>query len=78
MTPLMWRIIDLMLLLALRKSMINLLLLNLRLWRSLSSLRRRLGNLTLHSWLVVPLLDLFWKCYLLIAPIAVALGNGST
>jgi len=78
MTPLMWRIINLMLLLAWGMAIVILLLLNFRLLRSLSSLWRSLRNLTLHSWLVVPLVNFLTKFFLLIAPISIAIGNDLT
>ena len=53
-------------------------LVELEVVEELVELVEEVGDLTLHSWLVVPLLDFFSKCFLLIASIAVAFGDGTT
>ena len=44
----------------------------------LDELVEELMELTLHTWLVVPLLDFFSKGFLLHASFVIAIGDGST
>ena len=71
MTPMLLMIVKLVFLL------VNLMFLA-RLWRSLSSSRRNLRNLTMHASLKSLFLNFFAKCFFLFLSLSASVGYSST
>ena len=76
------RVVELMLFLSWRISIVFMLLIDLlflaSLWRSLSSSRRSLRNLTMHASLKSPFLKFFVKCFGMFMSLSASVGYGST
>ena len=76
------RVVNLMLLLSWGISIVVLRLMNLMflasLWRSLSSSRMSLSNLTMHASLKSPFLNFLAKCFFLFSSLSASVGYGST
>ena len=76
------RVVNLMLLLSWRISIVFMLFMNLMflvsLWRSLSSSRRNLRNLTMHASLKSSFVSFFAKCFFMFTSLSALVGYGST
>ena len=76
------RVVNLMLLLSWRISIVVMLLMKLMflasLWRSLSSSRRNLRNFTMHASLKSLFLNFFAKCFFLFSSLSASVGYDST